>query len=333
LIVLVTATGKTDERLLKEIGGYLKQDPKLSVNSLAAKAQCHYTVARRVVEELKAKGLLPKPEEAAPTVQLPEPISLVTYNFKPKSGFIRLVPVTDTHIGAPKDGVDWPKLKGMISYIVNTPDTYAVGLGDYTDGMIHGFTTDRGHPSPWECSHNPTKQIALLFDEVFLPLAKAGKFLGYLMGDHDGWLLADRGLDMDSLLSKFLNLTSTSKVPYLTDGFWMNLKVDDYLYTVYARHGMGSGTTDSGRRSTVSRQFERVNADVKLTGHHHIIDAWKTPYMDNGVIRKSYIVMCGTMLRYQGTYAENWGLHPGVTGFAKIKFYGKEHERDCHVTI
>lgn len=309
----------------------MAEEPNVSQNALAAKAGVHYTVVKRIVEELDSKGLLPEPEAASPKVELPKPVSIVNYEFKPHRKYISVVPINDLHIGAGEGMVDWEKLRGTVKYIVDTDDTYAVGLGDYFDFGPHGFTTDKGYPSPWEAEHNPTEQIALWFDEVFYPLAKNGKLLGYLMGDHDGYLWKDRGTNIDQLLAKFLEMTTDYKVPYLTDGFWMNLKVNSYLYTIYGIHGSGGCKTDSGRRAVVSRQFERINADVKLTGHHHMIDAWKTPYMDNGVIRKSYIVMCGTMMNFENSYAQAWGLQPGITGAVKVKLY--RDQRDIHVSI
>lgn len=328
---MATKNGKNNEQLEKEIQSLLMENLHISVNALAAKTGVHYTVVERILESLKSKGLLPEPQMASPEVNLPKPLTFVNYEFNPKGSCIRIIPINDIHIGAPEGQVDWEKLLGTVDYICNTEDTYAVGLGDYIDGMPHGFTTDRGHPSPWESEHNPTEQAWLFFDKILYPIASKGKMLGFLMGDHDGWLWQDRGTNIDQLLAKFLEINTNYRVPYLANGFWMSLKVGQYLYNMYGIHGSGNAKTDSGRRGVVSRQFERINADVKLTGHHHLIDTWKTPYMDNGIVRKSYIVMCGTMHKYEQSYAQDWGLHPNVTGAAKIKFY--KNERDMHVSI
>lgn len=301
----------------------------MSTNTLAAKVGVHYTKINKALAFIDSRGGLTKVDPPEPKADLPEQKIMVNYSFKPKGDCLKLIPIGDIHIGAAKGLVDYPSLLGTVKYVLSHDDTKVIFMGDYVDGTIHGLGSPSGHPSPWEASMTPTEQYALFYDKVLHPLAAADKLLGLLPGDHDDWLRKDRGFDADATLLKYL--PALKKVPYLRDGFWLTLKVGKQFYTIYGRHGEGGCRTDSGRRAVVQRQFERIDADVKLTGHHHMLDTWRTPSMSAGQIRKSYVVMCGTFLRYQGGYAESWGLYPNATGVAKIKFF--KNEWDIHISI
>lgn len=332
--------GKNGDMVLKQVKGLLAQDPTFSQNALAAKIGVHYTVVAKAVEKLKELGELPEIPMPEPKVELPIPQSILNINIKTDEDCIRIIPLGDIHIGAQEGVVDWEKLKGTIDYILSKKNTYVIGMGDYIDGSIHGLSAVTAHPSPFEAMYNLTEQVAVFWDEVLTPLAKADRILGIAPGHHDQWMNRDRGQDIDALLCKFISKETGHVVPYLSDGFFMNIKLSrawphngngKQLYSIYGKHGFGGTKTAGGRRSVVERQFANIMADVKLSGHHHQIDTWKSDMMIDGVMKKGYIGMTGTFMKFRGTYAESWGLAPNVTGVIKVKLFAEKH--DVHISI
>lgn len=323
--------GKTDDQVRHMVKGLLAEDPTMSSAALSARAGVHYSVVDRMKEELRKRGELPKlpgPEEYP---DLPIPQNIVNLKFTPIGDCIKVIPFADAHIGGEKGTVDWDLIRGVVKYVVDHQDTYTILMGDLTDGAIHGLGSIRGHPSPFKALYNMGGQWSVLLKKVIEPLARNGKILGLIPGDHDTWIDEDRGMDLNAFMVQSISDLTGWKVPYLTDGAWLNLTVGEQYYTVYARHGDSSAKTDGGRRQVVDRQFGRINADMKLSAHQHMIDAWKTPSYNQAVIKKGYTVMCGTFFKYEKSYAEKWGLNPGITGVAKLKFF--KDRWDMHVSI
>jgi hypothetical protein len=222
---------------------------------------------------------------------------------------VRIVPLNDLHVGA--EGVDYNLLDGTLKYILNTPNTFTIGLGDYIDGTVH-FT--HAHPSPYEATHTMTEQYATV-KKMFEPLAKAGKIIGLCPGHHDGWLTDEKGFDIVAVLCSELG------VPYIQDGAIIDAHIGSNRYQLYVRHGHGTATTLSGKINSLVQQTSGIMADVYMMGHVHEVAIFKSAHLINGASRKSYYVMCGTFRRWESSYAQKWGLKPSVTGVPKVKLF------------
>lgn len=116
---------------------------------------------------------------------------------------IRLIPWGDVHVGAKT--CDWNKANRELDYILATPDTYMLGMGDFMDCAVkmggHG-------PSPFDSAYTPMEQFTIL-ETALKPLAEAGKIWGIHGGNHERWITELTGIDIIELLSRSL------KVPYL----------------------------------------------------------------------------------------------------------------------
>ena len=53
--------------------------------------------------------------------------------FTTKIDRVRIIPLGDIHVGAPDNQCDWGKVERELQYILETPDCYMIGMGDYMD--------------------------------------------------------------------------------------------------------------------------------------------------------------------------------------------------------
>lgn len=236
--------------------------------------------------------------------------------FKTDGEYISIVPLTDLHYGAKKH--NYELLKQYISYIMKTPDCYAIGLGDYLENATR---TSIGLGMYEEDVHFP--QQYEMIDDLLRPLARAGKLLGLHSGNHEMRTTLAVGMDPVYLLAKSLD------VPYLGYTAFHKWVVGDVVYKVVTLHGRSGAKSPTGRLNALRSLRDVAQADIYLMGHLHDKQFHKdVVYMINGesdtveAIQRYYII-AGGLLNWPGSYADMMAMPPVQPGLVKIDLYSR----------
>jgi len=248
------------------------------------------------------------------------------YEIKTTEDRIRLVPLNDWHLGAPENQCDLKKIKAEINYILKTPNTYAIGLGDYCD-CAQKMPGRRG-PSVFLQSLDPQTQMETAI-ELLTPLAKAKKLLGLHDGNHEQWIAEATGINIIKTIADGLG------VPYLGPAcdtlIYLYNKNGKQKYLIYSQHGNSSAKLKHTKLGALIAATKDIFADVFLWGHVHQIAVVKGGKRWNGRQMKCYYILCGHFLKWEGSYAQMFGLDICPAGTPKIQLFADR--KDVHVSV
>lgn len=226
---------------------------------------------------------------------------------------ITIIPISDIHLG--NKGCNIDKFEQVLKLILETPDCYTILMGDQTETA----TKTSVGLGLYEEDFDISDQIKIL-KKALAPLAKEGKILGMLTGNHEMRISYAVKLNPAELICEKL------EVPYLGYQGYLSMKVGSQTYHVFASHGASFGTSPTGRISAVRQLNKVANADVYLSGHTHaklydqdvIFEINDRTGMVDPVVR--HYVACGSFIEYWGTYPEMKLLSPSMTGAVMMKF-------------
>jgi hypothetical protein len=234
---------------------------------------------------------------------------------------VKIIPIGDIHVGAPEGQCDWGKVERELKYIMDTPDTYMIGMGDYCDCASKMV---RKGPNVFTSSLSPMEQYEKILD-AFEPLAENGKLLGMLTGNHEQWINEDSGIDIIALLCRGL------KVPYLGSACDITINVNKQKYLGYIQHGSSSAKLSNTKIGSMLNSTKDIFAHFFLYGHVHQVASTKCSKMFDGKEMKSYYILTGHFLSWKGGYAQQFGLSACPTGVAKLSLFSDRH--DIHVSL
>lgn len=251
-------------------------------------------------------------------------------DFNPKGDKITIIPVHDIHYGALNCNKE--KFRAYLDYILNTEDTYMLGLGD----LIENATKTSVGMGVYDQEVHVGDQIDYIA-EALEPLAAAGKILGLMTGNHEFRTSVLIGMDPMYQVCRLLTKATGKEVPYLGYQGFFKWVVGDVVYKAHAFHGRTAATTPGGRINAVRRQNNiMLDADIYLMGHVHTIqDDMDMGYViddatDTLVPRRRYYVIGGSLLSYFESYAEMYGLAPSPQGLVRIDLYKTEKRIVIH---
>lgn len=250
-----------------------------------------------------------------------------TYHIKTTEDRIRLVVLTDPHLGAPENQCDIAKLKAEINYILETPNTYAIILGDLCD-CAQKMPGKKG-PSVFLQSLPPQDQVELAI-ELLQKLAEKKKILGIHAGNHELWIFELTGIDIVKIIADRLN------VPYLGPACDTTIHLygkdgKSQKYLIYSQHGNSSAKLKHTKLGALIAATKDIFADLFLWGHVHQIAAVKGGKRWNGHQIKCYYVLCGHFLKWEGSYAQMFGMDICPAGAPKIQLFADK--KDVHVVV
>jgi hypothetical protein len=253
-----------------------------------------------------------------------EKLPTLTFKFRPKGKFIRIIPICCTHIG--HANFNEKKLDGYLDYVLKTEDTYAIMLGDSIENVI-GATVAKYPGAEHDQTINVEKQRELAYKK-FLPLARKGKILAWTESNHSlrSWYAA--GFSVEKWLAEKL------RVPFCGTDALLKIIVGNLEYTIHATHGEGASTSLPSVFGKLLHQMGRVEgADVYLRGHHHkkVLADSVTIDAKTGLLRKRVLGATGCFMGYLDSYGHRKGLSPVVPGCIKIKLYSERW--DVHATL
>jgi UDP-2,3-diacylglucosamine pyrophosphatase LpxH len=238
------------------------------------------------------------------------------HTLKPcRKGYAEVVFWGDVHYGHPQ--CDIKKAMAMLNYCMEH-GIYVIGMGD----MLECGTRLSIGDSVYKQNLNPQEQMEEML-EFLKPIAESGLLLGLHSGNHE-----DRISNMSSLnITK--NMCRELNVPYLGGAMWHKLKVGKQNYSLYTMHGAGGAQfvhTKLGRAVQIANNFW---CDVFAMGHVHAkacepIERQRLNLRNKIVEQfKMYIVLTGSWLTYDRSYAQTSGYGPATIGSPKVKLYAE----------
>ncbi len=247
---------------------------------------------------------------------------------------IEIHPLGDRHFGDSMS--DWEETQKLLKHIMETPNAYCILGGDLMDTAIASSVGDTygANLSPME----QLRQCVVLFE----PLAKAGKILCILPGNHENRIYRSDGLDITALMADQLGLrdrySPTTALLFIRFG---KDKRDGYrgrkvAYSVYANHGSGGGRKEGGKINRLADLAQIVDADVYICWHTHLPAIFRCGYyrvsMANSSVKfvSKLFVNGGASLRYGG-YADAQGYKPAAMENPIVYLDGREQNATAQV--
>jgi hypothetical protein len=207
----------------------------------------------------------------------------------------------DWHLGG--GGVDFAKLRDDLTIIANTDGLYAVGMGDYVDGVsIHS----KASPALYDPSAIGARGLQ---NEVAYILAKrvVGKWLAIIDGNHDAWSEKHAAIGCTRDFAKALG------APYFHQGGGsVYATVGDIRYNLAVRHnapGNSRLNTSNAQRRAFDEWPQWENCDAICLAHFHFNDVHQPPrkggecaYLRSGTykLRDPYAA--------SGGFTPEWGI-------------------------
>jgi len=164
-----------------------------------------------------------------------------------------------------------------------------------------------------------------LIEAAFKPLANRGKIIGLHSGNHETWITQSSGIQVIDLLCRSLN------VPYLGPGCDTTIFVNKQKYVFYSQHGSSNARLKYTKLGAVVNATKDIFAEVFLYGHVHQIGAQKGGKRLSGKQIKTYYVLTGHFLNWEGSYAQAFGMDVCPSGAVQIKLFANRH--DIHVSV
>lgn len=183
--------------------------------------------------------------------------------FAPDDGLpVGIVFTGDWHCGAA--GVDYPRLRADLDAVAATPGCYAVGMGDWVEGvtldvkaagsLFSGVMNEPG----WQESYVLTRARLL-----------QGRWVAILSGNHDTMVGRRTGITrMDQLAAEL-------HAPHFTEGggtIHVHVGGERYVVMVKHNHGAKALNTTNAQRRAWDELGEWELADVVVLAHLHFND-------------------------------------------------------------
>ena len=228
----------------------------------------------------------------------------------------------DLHYGHP--GCDIERAERMLDYCIRK-HVYVLGMGDYIEAGLRDSVGD----SVYMQNLNPQKQMEYILD-ILQPVKDAGLLLGLIIGNHEGRILKNTSVNVVSLMAKML------KVPYLGYACWNLFYVGNQSYTIYALHGSTGSRYIYTKLKALVDISHNFDADILAMGHVHELadDAVLVQKVDRKrkvvTERKKFLILTGSYLRYDDSYAQEKGYPMGKLGSPKVKLFSEK--KDIHIS-
>jgi hypothetical protein len=185
--------------------------------------------------------------------------------------WLELCAINDAHVSDPlfyERGFD-----RYLSMILESERKYAVLGGD-----LMNMATKNSVSDVYTAKLSPKGQLEWMADRL-MPLAKAGKILGAVGGNHEGRVAKEVDFDPTEMLMTKLGLPWA----YRDSGIIIILKFgagfdrhkeSPYTYKLYMTHGFGGARTTGGKVAKGERISTFVVADAYLMAHDHTVSAF-----------------------------------------------------------
>jgi len=247
----------------------------------------------------------------------------IKYTIHTKSDYIRIIPFGDLHYPATNCRIDL--FQNLVNYIKETPDCYAIGMGDLLDAIV---ITDRRF-DPSEKDTNLDTQIVKIRN-ILEPIKN--KIICLLTGNHE-YTIYSRGYG-----NPIQRLCRELGIKYAGYSAFIKLHVEPKTHkkdlVIYAHHGWAAGRQTGATVNNIENLSKHYEADVFLLGHSHKLSATSQVKIGWGGPKKNLFVNTGSFLETSTigstSYSERRGYPPLKLGVAKIRW--RPFKNDLHVS-
>jgi len=224
-----------------------------------------------------------------------------SYNFPKGSEKIRIVFVSDLHIGLSGFRED---IFEKILEELDKPNTYWIGGGDYIEG--------RNPKAKFFDYDENTMSVQDQYDYFF---AKIQPYLKNCLGLHIG--NHERGLIKETTVDPIKSFCLTNKIPYLMGTAITSFTCGGKAYRLCTLHGAGGGAKIGSNVNKLTDYLANFDADAIICGHYHRLSSSYSlkPYTDDfGKHRwkNTCVILSGSCLD---------GYREGGMGYAEEKMY------------
>lgn len=229
---------------------------------------------------------------------------------------IEFVPIGDLHDGNPNS--KFKLFKEFVDYVEKTPDCYTILMGDLIDAIA--VNDPRYDPRSVD---SMIDECIDRVEDAIAPLAKKGKVLAALQGNHE-WKLEKHGIG-----NPIKRMCRRLDMPYGDYSCFIKLKVVPKTHkpslVIYTHHGHHAGRKTGSSVNNVEGLAQHWAGDVFLVGHAHQLWGTRKVRTGWGGSRKLVFANTGSFLETasMGTcsYAERAGYPPTKLGCVKIKWF------------
>ncbi len=238
---------------------------------------------------------------------------------------IEIIAMGDLHNGSPNARFD--KFQEQINYIKNTPNCYAIFMGDLLDAIV---PSDKRYSAT-----EPYRTIDTLKKEIYVALEPIKeKIIIMLTGNHEV------KLDKQGYGCPIAWMCQELKVPYGGISAFIKLKCHPKTHegdlTIYAYHGYSAGRKTGACVNNVENLAQYYDADIFLIGHSHKLVCTKQVMINYYGYKTKLFCNTGTFLEtasYGTTgYGEIAGYPPLRLGCPKIKWFPKKRGQNIYAS-
>ena len=235
---------------------------------------------------------------------------------KKDKDYAEILFIGDVHYGSPQ--CDIPRFLAMLDYALKN-DIYVLLMGD----LLETATRYSVGAGVYEQDKNPDDQSEQMI-EWLRPLANKGLIIGSHLGNHCERILKESGFNVMKSMCRELH------IKYLGSACWTQIRVGKQTYYINSRHGASGSRFDGTALLALERISVSFFADLVCCGHSHklITSSVIIQRVVNGLVKefKKYLLICGSYLKYDNSYAAAVGLPISKLGSPKAKFYGNRHD-------
>lgn len=253
------------------------------------------------------------------------------------------MPLGDLHIGSYEFSKRaQEKFQGYVEWILERENAWTFLMGD-----IMNCSTNDSAGRPAEELLGATEQFELAI-KLFRPLAKKGRIIGGIMGNHEWQLVRSTG----SGLKRTRELCAALEIPYCGADAFLTLDVSEdenphhkRLYDVYLTHGYGGGRKRGSKINNLEELEHNAEAEIYICGHVHDSLPFRKemPYRDNKgrlALKKKGFTTAGSFLEtiilneVDEGYAARRAYSPICIGAPRIRLEASHNRgKDIHISI
>lgn len=252
-------------------------------------------------------------------------MKVIKVNLDTKFNEIEIIVISDIHIGDPL--FNKKEFLKMRDYVKDTKNCYCILNGDLINNATKNSVSDS-----YSEELTPMQQINTLL-EYLTPIKD--KILVATTGNHELRSFKESGIDIMALVMRELGLADR----YAEDAYYLFLyfgqrsrgRVAPMVYTIYGKHGSGSGGTSGGKINKLVKMAETCFADLYVVSHLHqpiatSLDYIVPDYGNKTVIQKTMKFLMSNSCLDFGGYGERFNLRPATLEFTKAILNGSERK-------
>jgi len=207
----------------------------------------------------------------------------------------------------------------VLNWLIKEKDTWIITNGDLCE------TGTRYSYGLFDQIISPQQQMDDMIDYLE-PLAKQGKIIGMIDGNHEARVTKNSSISPTKNMSRILG------VDYFKSGLFLNCKVrkkgakNAKKYTMYGTHGRSGAYRLSGKMNACRELDRACVADVYFLGHVHALLSWQEivrvlKYKKLTDKVRHYIIT-GSYLKWEGSYIQEKGRAQSTSlGSPKVYFH------------